>query len=202
MAPRGQYAKGVAKRAEILDAALEIIDRNGYSGATVKELAEAVGLSQNGLLHYFGSKDALFTEVIRHRGQLDYDRSGLAPDAEGGSGPDFTDALVGLASGLGEMPGFIQLLLRLAGEATEAGHSSHDYFKGRYATQRRLVGKAFADEQAAGRIRGDLDADQVAAMVFALVDGLHLQAMYEPAIDVAAHMRGFLRLLAPAQPEG
>ena len=66
MAARGPYAKGVAKRREILDAALEIVDRHGYSAATVQELAAAVGLSPNGLLHYFGSKASLFAQIVEH----------------------------------------------------------------------------------------------------------------------------------------
>ena len=71
MAQRGSYAKGVAKREEILATALEVIAREGYRGASVKVLAEAVGLSQAGLLHYFDSKDELFTEILRKRDDLD-----------------------------------------------------------------------------------------------------------------------------------
>ena len=68
---RGSYAKGVAKREEILTRALDVIAREGYRGASVKELADAVGLSQAGLLHYFDSKEELFTEILRKRDELD-----------------------------------------------------------------------------------------------------------------------------------
>ena len=68
---RGSYAKGVAKREEILERALEVIAREGYRGASVKELADAVGLSQAGLLHYFDSKEELFTEIVRKRDEVD-----------------------------------------------------------------------------------------------------------------------------------
>src|SRR6187402_3711968 len=68
---RGSYAKGVAKREEILERALEVIAREGYRGASVKELADAVGLSQAGLLHYFDSKEELFTEILRKRDEVD-----------------------------------------------------------------------------------------------------------------------------------
>ena len=71
MARRGSYAKGVAKREEILERALEVIAREGYRGASVKELADAVGLSQAGLLHYFDSKEELFTEIVRKRDEVD-----------------------------------------------------------------------------------------------------------------------------------
>src|SRR4051812_19943354 len=87
MTARGPYAKGKAKRAEILDVALEVIADDGYSAATVKNLADAVGLSQNGLLHYFGSKDALFAEILRRRDEL----AAIEVDFER---PDFADDMV------------------------------------------------------------------------------------------------------------
>ena len=41
MAQRGSYAKGVAKREEILERALDVIATEGYDGASVKRIAEA-----------------------------------------------------------------------------------------------------------------------------------------------------------------
>ncbi|MBS1674133.1 MAG: helix-turn-helix transcriptional regulator, partial [Actinobacteria bacterium] len=71
MAKRGAYAKGVVKREEILAAALEIVGRLGYRNASVREIADAVGLSPAGLLHYFGTKEELFVEILRARDALD-----------------------------------------------------------------------------------------------------------------------------------
>ena len=64
MAERGAYAKGVAKREEILAAALTIIGEQGFRRASVREIAEAVGLSPAGLLHYFGLKEQLFVAIL------------------------------------------------------------------------------------------------------------------------------------------
>src|SRR6478735_2550183 len=82
MAQRGSYAKGIAKREEILTTALDVIAREGYRGASVKELAEAVGLSQAGLLHYFDSKDELFTAILRKRDELDLETYRTEPDVD------------------------------------------------------------------------------------------------------------------------
>ena len=71
MATRGSYAKGVAKRDEILTTALEVIARNGYRKTSIRDLAAEVGLSQTGLLHYFGTKEELFAEVLRKRDEID-----------------------------------------------------------------------------------------------------------------------------------
>ncbi|WP_334169192.1 helix-turn-helix domain-containing protein, partial [Timonella senegalensis] len=70
MAKRGSYAKGAAKKEEILDTALRVIAENGYSKATLKDVADAVGLSQMGVLHHFGTKEELFTQVLAQRDRL------------------------------------------------------------------------------------------------------------------------------------
>ena len=74
MAQRGSYAKGVAKREEILRTALEVVDRNGMRGTSVRELADAVELTQAGLLHHFGSKEELFLAILTVRDDEDAHR--------------------------------------------------------------------------------------------------------------------------------
>jgi AcrR family transcriptional regulator len=81
MAQRGSYAKGIAKREEILTSALDVIARNGYRRTSVRELADAVGLSQAGLLHYFSSKEELFQEIVRKRDEVDLASSASTPRA-------------------------------------------------------------------------------------------------------------------------
>lgn len=71
MARRGSYAKGVARREEILESALDVIGRKGYQNASLKQIAEGVGVTPAALLHYFGSKEELFTEVLRTRDAQD-----------------------------------------------------------------------------------------------------------------------------------
>ena len=73
MTARGQYAKGLAKRDEILDVALELFARKGYDRVSVREIAREAGLSQAGLLHHFSTKEELFLEVLRRRDDRDGD---------------------------------------------------------------------------------------------------------------------------------
>ncbi|HZE49196.1 MAG TPA: helix-turn-helix domain-containing protein, partial [Jatrophihabitantaceae bacterium] len=54
---RGPYAKGVARRAEILRVALEEYGKADRQGASLKQIADSVGLTEAGVLHYFDSKD-------------------------------------------------------------------------------------------------------------------------------------------------
>lgn len=192
MAARGPYAKGKAKRAEILDAALAVIDEQGYSAATVKELADAVGLSQNGLLHYFGSKDALFAEILRRRDELseieiDVQREGFAEN--------MVEALLSALDAETSSPGLAQLALRVTGEATEPDHLAHEFIRHRYELVRVVVRDAIVQLQSEERLAPGIDPDAVAALVYASWDGLRIQWMYDRSIDLRAHMAYLLRAL-------
>ncbi|SPT50161.1 HTH-type transcriptional repressor KstR2 [Actinomadura madurae] len=61
------YAKGRARRREILLAALNAFAEQGFRATSMREIAEMVGLSQAGLLHHFSSKNELLEEVLRLR---------------------------------------------------------------------------------------------------------------------------------------
>lgn len=189
---RGPYAKGKAKRAEILDVALEVIEREGYSGATVKQLAEAVELSQNGLLRYFGSKDALFTEILRRRD----DALALSQDT---TAPDFADTMAqGILDSIGAdiaAPGLAQLTLRLTGEATEPDHVAHEFFRWRYETVREFISATIEELRSQGRVHSDIDSEIICNLIFASIDGLRIQWMYDHSIDVRAHIAHQLRAL-------
>ncbi len=183
MAQRGSYAKGVAKREEILTTALDVIARNGWSGATVKQLSEAVGLSQAGLLHYFGSKEELYREVLRRRDELDRRTYGLEDGA-----PEIDDGLVRLVRHNAEVPGLVQLFARFSVESAEPGHPAHGFFEERYRAAREQGEAQVRQMQAEGRLPKHLDAEKLAVIMFALVDGLQVQWMYEPGIDMAEHV--------------
>ena len=53
-----------ATRARILDAARVEFVTHGLNGARVDRIAEAAGNNKNLIYHYFGSKDALYLEVL------------------------------------------------------------------------------------------------------------------------------------------
>ncbi|MRX44061.1 TetR/AcrR family transcriptional regulator [Agromyces kandeliae] len=192
MARRGAYAKGVAKREEILTAALEVIAREGYGRASVRELADSVGLSQAGLLHYFGTKEELFAAVLRKRDETDLAR------VEAGTAD--VSAFEGFRQTIGrnaDVPGLIQLYVRLSAEATDPAHPAHAFFTERTRTFREFVAGDIRRMQADGTARTDIDADQAAMLILASADGLQVQWLMDPTIDMAEHVAVLLRLLEP-----
>ncbi|NKY59051.1 TetR/AcrR family transcriptional regulator [Nocardia flavorosea] len=197
MARRGSYSKGVAKREEILEAALAIVARVGYGRTTVRELADAVGLSQTGLLHYFGSKEDLFTAILARRDATD--RLAFAPPAD--PTPDIPGSLMQVLRHNADVPGLVELYTRFAGEAARPEHRAHTYFRDRYHDIRRLAAEGVAELQRDGRLPAHLDPQRFAVLTVALMDGLQMQWLYDPEIDMADHVAYLWELLsAPAPP--
>lgn len=62
------------RRRQILDRSGEIFAAKGISATTVREIAEACGVYSGTLYHYFPSKDAIVTEIIRVYVEELYDR--------------------------------------------------------------------------------------------------------------------------------
>lgn len=185
MATRGSYAKGVAKRDEILTTALEVIARNGYRKTSIRELAAAVGLSQTGLLHYFGTKEELFAEILRKRDEVD--TAGLT-DGASVSVEEIVASMVQLVRHNADVPGLVQLYAQFSTAATEPDHPARSYFQQRYAGYRATVAQAIRDRQDAGELSASIDADRAAALLAAATDGLQTQWMLDDSIDMADHI--------------
>lgn len=60
-----QGVGGEDPRAEILDAAADLFTRLGYTRTTTRQIAEAVGLRQGSLFHYFSRKQDILEELLR-----------------------------------------------------------------------------------------------------------------------------------------
>jgi len=54
------------RRAQILDAALDIISERGYAETRIADVAEGAGVSPALVIYYYKTKDQLLTEAIRH----------------------------------------------------------------------------------------------------------------------------------------
>ncbi|MEA2310374.1 MAG: hypothetical protein QOE28_342 [Solirubrobacteraceae bacterium] len=56
--------RGKEPREELLDAAAELFSSVGYGKATTRAIANAAGLRQPSMFHYFSSKEELFAELL------------------------------------------------------------------------------------------------------------------------------------------
>ena len=190
MPKKGSYAKGIAKREEILTKALDVFAQRGYRRASLREIAESVGLSQAGLLHHFSSKEELFAEVLRKRDEVDVTET--HPEA---AGFDAFEALVGTVRHNAEVPGLVQLYATISAEAADDDHPGHAYFVERYRAFIGQLEEHVRAEQAAGRIDPALDARQIARLSIAVADGMQVQWMLDSSADMAETLTAFWSLV-------
>jgi AcrR family transcriptional regulator len=60
------HADPQLKRREICRIAARVFYEKSYEGASMQDIAEAVGLTKAGLYHYIGSKDQLLFEIMNY----------------------------------------------------------------------------------------------------------------------------------------
>ncbi|MBO3745113.1 TetR/AcrR family transcriptional regulator [Streptosporangiaceae bacterium NEAU-GS5] len=190
------YAKGRAKRSQILDQAMAMFGEAGYRGASLREIATRCGLSHPGLLHHFPTKQSLLLAVLEHRDEVDG-----AQLLDGRTGLGVLHALVDLASLNATRPGIVELFTVLSAEATAADHPAHAFFVQRYERTVRAVELAYGQARADGLLRPDVEPATAARQFVALMDGLQIQWLLgHRHLDMAAILRTHLRSqLAPGR---
>ncbi|GAA1111820.1 TetR/AcrR family transcriptional regulator [Arthrobacter flavus] len=193
---RGSYAKGQAKRQEILDAALVVFGRSGFHSGSLREIAKRVALTPAGLMHHFATKEELFTEVLRQRDERVKEAAGdVAEDT-------LLQQMRRVVSYNQTTPGLTSLYTVIAAEATNRDHPAHEYFAARYATRAEQTATILADAQRDGLVREDLDVHHASRLIAAVMDGLQQQWLLDDTVDMTGVFDEFVRgyFLNPAPP--
>ena len=191
--PMNARVRSEERRAEIVRAALEVIAERGYRGASLAAVAERVGLTQQGLLHHFPTKEALLVAVLKERDQWD-----AVPDTRWR-----IDLLASLVEYNAMRPGIIQTFSALLGESVTDGHPARGYFTERYAQVRESMAAVLRAEYG-DRLPNGLTPERTAPLLVAVMDGLQYQWLLDPdSVDMPGAFRDFLSLLGdnPANPE-
>ena len=59
-----QEARSHRSRTQILEAALELFSHRGYGATSIRDIADAAGVSTGNVYHHFRDKDAIFQELL------------------------------------------------------------------------------------------------------------------------------------------
>jgi AcrR family transcriptional regulator len=169
------------RRHEIIEAAIEVFGRQGYRQGSLRDVADAVGLSVQGVLHHFATKEALLSAALEQR---NVDRSTRIDEIRETQGIVALMRVL-LAENL-EHPGLMRLYVTLSAEATDPEHPSRDYFLDRYRRTHDMCVAGFQVDVSAGRAPADLDPEMAATGIVALSDGLQLQYLLRPGMDLLA----------------
>ena len=184
------YAKGMARRDEMLAAAMHAIAGAGFRRLSLREIARESGVEAAHLVYYFGSRDGLLQAVIE---RWDADtQAARAVEAVPDRPLDFLVEHVRLNL---YVPGFVHLLHSFAAEAVAPDHEAHAFFRERYERVAQQIAEGITAEQDAGFIPADLDPADEAQRLIAVSDGVQLQALLDERIDAVALLAGAVEAL-------
>ena len=187
---RGPYAKTRARRAEIARAALLSFADHGFERASLRDIAARVGTTHAGLLHHFSSKEELLHAALTAFDEQEIDRARTAHD-EGANGRAVVRML--LEASL-EDPEYLRAWLTLSVAAADPRHPAHEFFAGRLERARA----EFQVDPAGGV---EVDRQSRATLFVALLDGLRLQWLLNPTLNITDPLDRFLAWLLLPEPE-
>ena len=167
------------RRAELCAAVWRLASREGLEAVTIRGVAEEAGWSTGAVVHYFSDKEDLLLSAF----QTVADRVSrrLEKLEEGANGP-LELARAWLVEGLpldGDRRAEVRVWFALLGLAltrpalARAQRLTYRAWQGR-------VAELLREAQDAGAVRADVDCAAAATALVALVDGLAIQATFEP----------------------
>lgn len=176
------------KAQRIVSAMRASVGLRGAAGSTFDHVAQEAGVSRGLLHYYFGSKERLLVEVVRHDCDIRMDALG-----EGLSAAGSADAIVAvLVRHLEDLvehdPGAYALIFELF-SASRHNEGLREEMAELHRKIRDQVASALRAKQGAGVVRLRGDADGVACVLLALGDGMALQLLSDPAWQASEAFR-------------
>jgi AcrR family transcriptional regulator len=189
----------------LLEAAARVFARRGLVQASVDEVAADAGFTKGAVYANFGSKEELFLEMLDARFDrrlADMDRAlstDEPPEAQArAAGQDFVDYLSG-------DPEWARLFFEAA---LYAGRDETFRVKlqSRYAAMRERMAELLRQRTEAGGFDPGIPFDELAAMIFAMANGVAFERLVEPGAvpdDLLGSMLELFTLgAASRQPRG
>ena len=167
------------RRAELREAVWRLASRDGLEAVTVRGVAEEAGCSTGALVHYFDDKEELLLFAFRTVADRVMRRAAAAEEVT-------TDPLelarAMLLEGLPldrERQAEVRVWFAFLGLALTRPALARDQ-RVTYRAWRDRVAERLAAAKEQGLIRAEVDPDTQAAALVGLVDGLAVQATFEP----------------------
>jgi AcrR family transcriptional regulator len=171
-AERGGSSAEAPKVRRILDAAASVFSRSGYSDGRMDDVAAEAGVSKGGLYLHFRSKEDLFDALVGHIVGLETRKLAAARAAEGTATERLVTFFHEYAADIARMeklyPVFMEVYARAARHAT-VRQMLRRYVDGYVPELSALIAEGVED----GEFR-DVDPDEVAIQMIALLEGLAL----------------------------
>jgi AcrR family transcriptional regulator len=182
-APERRLDSDKARR--IVAAMRDSVARRGAAGSTFDHVAREAGVSRGLLHYYFGSKERLLVEVVRHDADI---RIAAFEERLRGAG-SLDEVIAALVTQLREYveeePGWHAVIHELL-SAARLNDEIKQELADLYRRVRGQVADSLRQKEAAGIVQMRTDAESVASVFLAIADGLEVQIASDPDWDSAA----------------
>ncbi len=176
------------KAQRIVEAMRSSVARRGVAGSTFDHVAREAGVSRGLLHYYFGTKERLLAEVVRH--DCDVRMTMLDASLADASTPD--DVLQTMVANLEHLieaePDLITLIFELFALSRRHEEVAAEFSELLRRTRQQLADVLRAKE-AAGVVRLGAEAEEVADVLFAMADGMALRMVADPDRDWGSTLR-------------
>ncbi|MDF5758307.1 TetR/AcrR family transcriptional regulator [Spongiactinospora sp. TRM90649] len=167
------------RRAELADAALDVIARDGIRAVTLRTVAEAAGWSTGVLNHYFKSHNDLLVGALRRAAEIQGRmfrqlRNDLSTDPMQRL-RQLVESVLPLDARRVAMTRIFLVFYAEAAASPEAREEVADYLH----NWRRVLERVITEAQEAGQLPAHLDPAALAVELVALSDGLAVHAILD-----------------------
>jgi len=176
--------KGLRTRQRIVELAAPVFNRQGYVGASMRDLIDATGLEKGGIYNHFGSKEQLALEAYDYA--MSRVTNGLARSQDGASDAiDRLQRMIRAFATFARKPAIAGgcPIMNTAIEADDTHPELRERAQTSMTLWHRLIGRIVKDGVAAGTLVEGADPYALAALLTgALEGGLMLSRLYgDPA---------------------
>ena len=186
---RGPYRTGVRRRGQLIAVAIDVFAEHGYAGGSIRTIAEQAGVSHATLIQHFSNKEGLLTAVLE-----EWDRRTVAKRLANVSGLDYFRRLPEVMVAHQDNRGLLELFTTIAAEASSPAHPAHAFIAQRYMTNLATLAGHLKQAVDTGDVM-PLSAAQIqieVRMMTAMLDGIGLQWLLDPSIDVEASVSTYV----------
>jgi AcrR family transcriptional regulator len=170
------------KAQRIIEAMRASVGRRGAAGSTFDHVAREAGVSRGLLHYYFGSKERLLVEVVRHdceaRIEAMDERIARASDVDG----IIAALVIGLEEFIEGEPGSQAVIYEML-SASRHSEEIRSELAELYRRWRAHLADALRTKEREGVVTLQADPESVASMLFALGDGFGIQVLSDPGWD-------------------
>lgn len=189
------------RRTSILKSTIACISKFGFWGFTIRDVAEAEGVTEAGLLYYFNSKEELLVKTLEYADNINAEaiakRLGVndETDISDGLGYHGDFSLKTLTTATVEAnvtrPQLVSLYIVLQGESLEDNHPAHQFFLDR--EQKVLREYAFVAKR-----DGLENPERIAVQTLSAMDGLQVRWLTGgKTMDFVEEWKRFIDIIIP-----